>query len=495
MTFPIGTNAQAYSPDLDWGKTLDWWEPFNSSVHVVTINNMNDKGRIFEAQRRWKNSLIVARFVVTVKDQNGKDIELDGALHTKPQGPGDNNYWLVSPTNYMNLIEPMAEKDAILYWMNEPSGEVDPITFDRLVKHNVEGIAIADDRKHSLCIINWGVGHPLIINGKADRRLVPIIKAISNARMRHYWGMHLYAPTDTYKAIEALEALCIDERIEMPPVIVTEWGFDTGFPGDPLNGYKTRPGIDGRQLGNFGVDAVKNKLRRFIETRKLIGIVGFCEGGSPKQEAFNYANDQGYKDRLKEALQIGEINLTIKTQTGTFPKYYPGIKPVAADYPHLYKVGLPKGMDYRNLRVLPDDASDKASEIHDAELVRVYDTPTITDNLMRKWQWCEVVEGMFVGQTGWLFIGGISLIPALPANAPSNTQEVKAVVVPTNAENAQVASPTPDPAPTVATVATVEPPPPPAPKTRDQLIVEQLKIIRGAIDALIQICEPVLVST
>lgn len=444
MTFPIGSSMQAYSPDLDLGKTLAYWTPFSSAAHVVTINNVNDKGRIFEAQQQLKPSLIVARCILTVKEY-GQDKELDGALHTKPQGAGDTNYYLVSSENYMNFLEPMAEQKAVLYWGNEPSGEVDTITFDRLVKHTVEGIALADERKYQLCVMNWSVGHPLTIDGKADKRLIPILNALQNARMRHYWGMHLYAPTDTYKAVEALEALCNTEGIEMPPVIITEWGFDAGFAGDPLNGYKTRK-INGEQLGDFSLDAVKNKLRRFFENGTIIAIVGFCEGGSPKQEAFNYGNDPGYKNRLVKALQSGEVNLSIKRQTATIPKYYPNIPPLNLEYPHLYKVTLPKGIEYRNVRVLNEEASDDCGKIYDGNLVQIWDSPREMDNLMRHWQYCEIVSGLSAGQKGWLFIDGIQLTPTLPQDTPKTTTEVPVVIVP--------------PAPAPVVVPPLIPPPP-----------------------------------
>lgn len=300
----VGSGIQAYSAELDFYGSLAYWKPLNPVSMVVVINSMNDKNRIFEAQDAWKQTLVLARYIVTVDDK-----ELDGALHTKPQGQGDNNYYLVSPENYMNLIEPMAEKGAVLYWGNEPSGEVDAITFDRLVKHTVEGIALGNERKKSLCVLHWGVGHPLLANNdtELDPRLDPVLMALANSTTPQYWGLHLYEPADTIKRLEALEGSCKRLEIEMPLTIISEWGYDAAFAGDPLNGYKTR--TDGLGLAQMTIGAVKGKLKRFFESGRLVAVIGFSEGGEPKQHNFNYANDAGYKDEIKRAAQAGELDV------------------------------------------------------------------------------------------------------------------------------------------------------------------------------------------
>jgi hypothetical protein len=479
MISRLGSNVQIYSLD-DWGKTLDYWKGLHPSVMVASINSLNDAPRIRDMRDAMPGTLIVGRYIVTVKHGN-EDVEIDGAFHTKPQ---DENYYLVSPENFLNLIKPMAYENVVLYVMNEPSGEVDPVTFDRLVKWLVEVIRLADERKWSLCLPNWGVGHPLLANNdtELDSRLDPVLLAIANAKTKMYWGLHLYAPKDTLKRLEALEASCKRLGIIPPSTIVTEFGFDTANDGTLIDGYHSR-GITGTAFARWNIDIIKNKIRRFFEDGWLVGLTNFSWGGLPKWINFDTQRDSGYKITIEEAYKGGELTVNTKLKTGTFPKYYPGIKPVAADYPHLYKVGLPKGMDYRNLRVLPDEASSKASEIHDGEMVRVYDSPTEPDNLMRKWQWCEIVEGLHAGEFGWLYVGGISLIPTLPANAPSTTQEV-----------IQVPAPTVEITPVV--VHETPPSPEPAPKTREQRIAEKLKILHQALGDLIEIYEePVPVST
>lgn len=423
MTFPIGSNLQAYSPDLDFYGALGFWKPLNPAVMTVCINNLNDKGRIYDAQDVLRSAVIVARYIVTVKQDN-EDVEIDGALHTKPLGKDDTNYWLVSPENYLNLIEPLAAKGAVLYWGNEPSGEVDAVTFDRLVKHTVEGILLADKRGYSLCVLNWGVGHPLLINddSEIDPRLEPVFMAIANAKHKHYIGLHLYAPADLSKRLFATEGLCKRLNIKMPTVIITEFGFDAANGGDVLNGYQTR--MTGRQFAEFTITTVRTLYRPLIEAGKLLGLTVFCEGGSPKWKAFNTTNDKGYKDRITEAVTSGELSMAIK-QTGQFPRYFPNIPPGNLEYPYLYKIALPSGIPYRNLRVLPEEASDKTAEAYNGDKVRVWDTPTEYDSLNRKWQYCEVVEGQNAGKKGWLYVVGIlTLVPTLPPDTPRTTVEI-----------------------------------------------------------------------
>lgn len=403
MISRIGANVQANAVD-DWGKTLDYWSALNPSTMVITINSLNDKNRIFEAQQRLPNTLVVARYVLIVNSE-----EFDGKLHTKPEAVGDTNYYLVSPEHYMNLIEPLASQGSVLYWGNEPSGEVGEITFDRLIKHTVEGIALAEERKHSLCVFNWGVGHPTLTpsGDQLDPRIKPVIQAIADAKQRHYYGMHLYAPADTHVRLEALENSCKEWQLPMPPVIVTEHGFDAGYGGDPLNGYKSR-GMSGEAFARWQVEAVKGTYRRFIEEGKLVGLTTFSWGGNPRWKQFNVEPDSGYKDAIETAFQQGELNLQKRT-TQTIPKFFPGIKPANAEYPHPYKLALPKDTPLRNLRALPEEASDKVMELYNGDQVIIYDSPAEHDALMRKWQWCEVGN-----KSGWVYVGGILLSPVLP---------------------------------------------------------------------------------
>ena len=68
MISRIGANIQAYAVD-DWGKALDYWSALNPSTMVITINSLNDKGRIFEAQQRLPNTVVVARYVLIVNEE------------------------------------------------------------------------------------------------------------------------------------------------------------------------------------------------------------------------------------------------------------------------------------------------------------------------------------------------------------------------------------------------------------------------------------------
>ena len=161
-------------------------------------------------------------------------------------------------------------------------------------------------------------------------------------------------------------------------------------------------------FARWQVEAVKGTYRRFIEEGKLIGLTTFSWGGNPRWKQFNVEPDSGYKDAIETAFQQGELNLQKRT-TQTIPKFFPGIKPASAEYPHPYKLALPKDTPLRNLRALPEEASDKVMELYNGDQVVIYDSPAEHDALMRKWQWCEVGN-----KSGWVYVGGILLSPVLP---------------------------------------------------------------------------------
>lgn len=463
MISRLGANVQLYALD-DWGKTLDYWKALHPKAMVATINNINDASRIREMRDALPGTLIVARLIVTVKE-NGRDKEIDGAFHTQPDN-GDE--WLVSPENLLNLIAPMAFENVILYVMNEPSGEVDPALFDRLVKWVIEIIRLADERGWSLCLLNWGVGHPLLANNDSelDARLDPVLLAIANAKMKHYWGMHLYAPRDTLKRLEALEGSCKRLKITPPATIVTEFGFDTANDGTTQDGYHSR-GITGTAFGRWKADTIKNKLRRFFEDGWLVALIDFAWGGLPRWINFDTQRDAAYQITINEAYKGGELTVNTKLKTGSYPKYYPNITPSNLDFPLLYKVALPKGIEFRNIRALPEEASDSVGKIYDGNLIRMWDAPREKDNLMRNWRYCEIVEGMDATHKGWLYIDGISLIPALPTTV-----------------SMPEAAPLPPITPvTVPPVAAAEAPS----KTRDQRIAEKLEALHQILGDLIEI--------
>lgn len=474
MAFPIGPNIQAYGDSIDWGKTLQYWSDIQPSVAVVTLNNLNDAGRIFEAQQRLKGTLVIARYIISV-NQNNQTIELDGGLHTEPKAENDPNYYLVSPENTLNLLKPLARDGAVLYWANEPSGEEDALTIARLVEHTVEGIQLADEQGLSLCLLNWGVGHPLLAknNSELDPRLDDILLAINEAKGKHYWGLHMYAPADTLLRLVALEGSCTRLGIPLPRTIITEFGFDT-HNGSRESGYKSRE-MSGLQLADYTIEVVKNKYRRYVENGTLMGLAAFCEGGDPRWASFNFGNDPGYKDRIKEAAKNGELSFTInKRTTGNIPKYFPGVQPVSAAFGHTYKVGLPSNLPSRNLRALHTEASEKIGEVHDGDIILLFDSPSEYDNLMRKWQYAKVVEGRDKEKHGWIYVqGGLQLIATLPPGTPRETVEVDAANPPPEPEVTETpvvpaSKPMPEPAPSPAPT-TVEKEPvvllPPLPAT------------------------------
>ena len=320
MPSRLSINLKVHKVD-DWGKTREYLRQLDPVEVVACIDNMNDRNRIFEIKNDLPKAKIHARFIIQVDDGNGGKKELDGAMHTKPQ---NGEQWLVSPDSFLNSFGELGMNGLSLYTLNEPSGEVDRDTITRLVRWTRECIKLANERGIALSVINFGVGHPLLINNETewDARFDDVLEDLSVHR-QHTLGAHLYAPADTHKRLDAMIARCkkIKGGIKPPRVAITEAGWDT-HNGDRRNGYKSR-GMTGEEYANWQTDLLRDVYAPYIRDGIVTSICTFIWGDKASWEAFNVENDAGWRDTILKAKREGKLDIEAKATTPTVPSYQP----------------------------------------------------------------------------------------------------------------------------------------------------------------------------
>ena len=143
----------------------------------------------------------------------------------------------------------------------------------------LEAINLANERGISLCIANFGVGHPALLgNGEYDARFDDVLTLLSKHRDKHSLGIHVYQPADTFTRLDGLVKRCKSLGITPPRVHITESGFDVGSAGDTYNGYRSR-GYSGSQFAAFQIDKLKNVYSSYITDDVLQSVATFCWGG------------------------------------------------------------------------------------------------------------------------------------------------------------------------------------------------------------------------
>ena len=251
---------------------------------------------------------------------------MDGGYHTKPRTVPD--YWVASPTNFLNKWGHLGRDNMTLYALNEPSGKVnDAETIDRLVRWCVEVMGEAAKRGISLTLPNFGTGLPdLGLTGQWDYTFDPILKSLSQYRQLHYIGLHEYLPGEPYRVgrLMFMMGRCQTLNIEPPKIIITEFGVDDDGSGDKRNGYKSR-GWSGDFYMRTLADTYKRTYSSFVGSGKIVGTCLFSYGNSGGWDSFDVENDQSFFDTLQTLVNSGGLTPTkpIPVQPPETPKPEP----------------------------------------------------------------------------------------------------------------------------------------------------------------------------
>jgi hypothetical protein len=394
----------------DFGKLTAFLRSLDPSAIVVSIDSMNAANRVYELQKALPNAKIIARYV----------FPQDGGMHTKPQAAGDLRKYVVSPLDAINAWGDLGRDGRMLYLANEP--QANGATQDdigRLSAWLLESIAIAGDRGISLCVANFGVGHPALMgNGEYDARFDDVLTALSKNRERHALGMHVYQPADTFTRLDGLIKRCKTLDITPPRVHITEAGFDAGSGGDALNGYRSR-GFSGQQFAAFMVDKVKNVYAPYIADDVLQSVAVFCWGGGASWKNFDVESDIDWQTTILDAANKGLLSVPSKPVTKPFLTPVP--MPTDAGSAIRIRVTNTQGI---NLRSGPSTDYQTAGSLENGHEVTLYQVPFKQASNGQLWRWVSVDEKL----GGWVNSDALTYVavvvappPVIPLPAPAET--------------------------------------------------------------------------
>jgi len=316
----IGVNI-LLSHVKDYNRLLSRLRTLKPSAVVATVDGKNDIPRVTALRAARPDTLVIGRVYY----------EQDGAMHTKPQATGDNNYWVVSPENALNEWGELGRNGGVLYLANEPG--TNPENILRLMDWTCQVIELAHQRGIRLCVMNLSVGTPRIEDGwgvyKRDTgevTLDPVLRLLAQYR-EMMLGLHEYLPGDKRVGrLDYLYSRCRALNIQVPNICITEFGYDALDGADPKNGYKSRD-ISGQEYAKTLLGVYQAVYAPHPE---IIGATVFCAGDNGSWRAFDTEQDSGFWDELIRDSQLLEPP---KTPTPTKPLPIPPVETFPAEPP------------------------------------------------------------------------------------------------------------------------------------------------------------------
>lgn len=360
----------------DWNKTLDFLRRLDPVAVVAVIDNLSNRNRILEIQHALPYAKVIARCIIVVKNPDGSDKELDGGMHLAPQAPGDKNHYIVSPANFLNTWGMLGQGGLSLSYMNEPMiAKAQPGDITRQVEHILETISLATEKGISLVIGNWGVGHQL------NEQFDDVINAVGNQRDLHSLGCHAYAPVDLTKCIDVVLARCKARNLAKPRIYITEFGWDTSEPGDPLNGYKSR-NFTGVSFANWEIDKFQSIYASYVEDGDLEAIATFGWGYVARFPSFDVETDTDWQTTILDGASKGMLSVMVTTP----PKPTPTVE--APAHKGIGKVVIIQGSISWNLRDKSDIHGKEIGMVKVGESITIYPS-TIQPNGGHNWYYIE----------------------------------------------------------------------------------------------------------
>lgn len=187
--------------------------------------------------------------------------------------------------------------------MNEPSGY--DVESPRL---NAWMSEVMELSPYPLAVFNFATGHPANSGERWTNVFDGAVRTLNKYRTKHLASLHEYGPGTGYRIgrYRWFHNHCKYLGISPLPVIITEWGVDAAYDGDPLNGYKSRGWMD-RQYFEQMLYWYHNFYRPEVLAGLVYGQTVFCYGNSGGWQNFDIENtavveymvNEGPKDIVK----------------------------------------------------------------------------------------------------------------------------------------------------------------------------------------------------
>lgn len=455
---------------------IGYWQDVNPAYALAYVDKDEHIPYILEYAAALPQTRIVARI----------QHPLDGGFHLKPTGKDDHREYTASPKDYHDKYGALGRIDnIILNVFNEPNGFASEAELKTLNRWFVDYIKYATISKTKSVLFNWADRNPRMINGMMDGVYDDSLKLMAEHPNLFYMGMHFYGPDEVVAHLDAYVERCKFLEITPPKVIGTEFGLDKT--NGKESGYKSRPEYrDGDKFARWEIEQVEGDLQPHIQSGVLVALLNFQEGNSGGWENFDTENDKAYKDEIKSAEKAGKLTAR-KITTRPFLKPVP--KPEKARLPlriYVQNTSI-------NVRSGPGtEYQDCGDLVKDQPAVIFEPTQMATDGT--KWSWVEYLSvsekalGMKLG--GWISMAALKFTVNPPTEEKSEQNGNSSVGIPTTTVPLESA---PTPLPVTIPVFENASPTPLSVGNKGILdnpaFIEQLKIIRNALDAIIKLSE------
>lgn len=381
----------------DYGRFLDYHHELDPAAMVLIVDKPEDKDKLKQAAADLPNATIIARVWH----------ELDGEFFLPPTGPGDTRPEVASAEGYIDEFADLGQGNMILSVLNEPSAFNSLEAQVKLVNWCVRAMqhAVTLLKPPRLCLPNWGDRNPFVKNGQwapapkfagAPEDLYdPLLIEAAKRPDLFSIGLHLYGPDHYIDTLAGLVGRCAILGIRCPDVYITEWGDDTAFNGDILNGYKTR--MPGDAFARWHADQIgtDGALRPFAEAGIVKAIITFGYGHTERWIAYDTETDRSFQDTMLALKKEGKLSLMTQTLPQSVPKPTnpgPGRKVICKKF--------------RNIRSGPSTRYHDDGDLPEGTPCTVYDqrpTPEkLADNSIVNWWWMESDKGNgWIQSTNW----------------------------------------------------------------------------------------------
>lgn len=419
------TTAQSYlsvNTKLSYVKDAGTQEAFLRALNPATITACVDKpeykDNLIEFSSKYPQSLVVCRVIH----------DKDGEFH---YSAADGRKYVASPTDLLNSFAELGQGNRSLYYLNEPHTHgLSREQRHALIDHATEMIEEANKRNVSLTMFNFAVGHPPLTDDQQEwhKDFYIFLKMLSENR-KHNLGLHLYYPANPIERLTALFNTCKLLDIEPPYIVVTEYGMDAGYGGDPRNGFKTRDysytSYAEWQALQFG------QYVPYIKAGYLKGLCGFVNGTDNTWLTFDTEHPDYYKTILakRDTFTVDLTPMPINDPVAIVEVFQP--LPIEVTKPRRYRLQA-----VHNLRTRPDASAPIVEKLEAGKVILVF------EGTKRQGKAGDVYHDWMFGQISGGIQGWISTTAAYWTEAnQTSTGEFPTVPTPTPAPAENGANP------------------------------------------------------
>lgn len=401
----------------DYGRFLEYHRQLDPAAMTLIVDKPEQTEKLKAAAHDLPDATVIAR--VWHPD--------DGGFFLPPSGPGDTRPEISGAEAYVETFADLGQGNMILSLLNEPSAFTSLDAQVKLVNWCVRGMqhAATLPKPPRLCLPNWADRNPFVKGGQwapapafagAPEDLYdPLLMEAVRHPERVSIGLHMYGPDAYIDNLAGLVGRCNILGIKCPTCYISEFGLDTEYPGDVLNGYKGR-GWGGDRYASWHAEQLGAVLRPYVEAGILKGVTTFGYGHTERWQAYDTETDRPFQITMISLKSEGKLSVpvTVLAQSVSRPiDSGPGRKVICRKF--------------RNIRSGPSTRYHDDGDLVEGAVCTVYDqrpTPEkLADNSIVNWWWMESDSGNgWIQSTGWKWENVPEPAPA-PVDVPPPPQE------------------------------------------------------------------------